>query len=206
MIFSLEELRTLITQSPHQDLIIGLICLVGILIALANLFSGYRLLGLWITLTGTALGAGLGYYVCSIFTDSLVPVICAVVLTALILGFVAYRVRFIGTFILCSAMTFSLAYYFLHFDFDIGGDILQILLALVIGVSCGFLAHVFKRPAIIVITSCCGAYTAFATLISQLRFNFPPMPYWTCVAILIVCGISIQFTTYRINKGKKSAR
>lgn len=197
MDFSLDGLRTMIQQSGQQELIINVICIAGILIALVNCFAGYRLLQLWITLLGIGLGAVLGYYISSFFTDSVVIEACAVITGAALFAVLARRFMEAGTVLLCVAMAFSFSYYFLLYVFGYANIKAYTLTAAVISVLCGLLAHLLKKPVIIIITALCGAYTAWSSFSSLLNIYYNQKIYWGIIAVLSVLGILSQFISSR---------
>lgn len=195
--FSLDGLRAMIQQSGQQELIVNIICIAGILIALANCFAGYRLLQLWITLLGIGLGAALGYYISSFFTDSVVIEACAVLAAAVLAAVLARRFMEVGTVLLCIAMTFSFSNYFLLYTFGYANIKAYTLTAAVISVLCGLLAHLLKKPVIIVVTALCGAYTAWSSLCSLLKIYYNQKIYWGIIAVLAILGILSQLISSR---------
>lgn len=195
--FSLDELRTLIQQSGQQELIITVVCIIGIMIALANCFAGYRLLHVWITLLGVFAGGFLGYFIFSFFTTSVVVQACAVIAAALLAMLLVRRYMEIGTVLLCIGMTFSFTYYFLLYTFGYTNITVYQLTAAAISVLCGLLAYLLKKPVVIVITALCGSYTAWSSLSSLLHIYYNQKVYWGIIFVLAIVGMIAQFVADR---------
>lgn len=197
MNISLDGLRELIRQSGQQELIINVICIAGILVALANCFAGYRLLEIWITLLGIGIGAAAGYFAASFFTSSSVILACAMITGALIFGLLSRRLAAAGTFLLCGLMAFSFSYYLLFYTLGYTNVNALLMVAAVIGILCGLLAHLLHKPAVILITGLCGAYTVWSSTASLLGLYYNPKMNWTIIGVLSVLGILSQFLSGR---------
>lgn len=206
MNISLDGLRELIRQSGQQELIIHVICIAGILIALANCFAGYRLLEVWITLLGIGLGAVGGYFASAFITDSAVIRACAVILAACVLGVLARWLAAAGTVLLCGIMAFSFSYYMLFYTLGYSNTKALLIIAVLAGVLCGLLAWLLKKPAIILITGICGAYTACSSTSSLLGIYYNPNIYWMIIGIVAALGIFTQFFTGRGNRSHQKKR
>ncbi len=193
MNLSLDGLRNMIQQSGQQELIINIICIAGILIAIANCFAGYRLLRVWIALLGFGLGAALGWYVSSFFTDSAAIQACAVLAAAIAGAILTRHFIDIGMVLLCAAMAFSFSYYLLLYLFGYSNVRAYMLTAAVISLLCGLLAHLLRKPVIIIITALCGAYTAWSSASSMLKLYYNQQFYWGAIAVLAAAGILVQF-------------
>jgi len=193
MNLSIDTLRTLIAQSGQQELIITMICIIGIIIALANCFAGYRLLSVWLILLGIGLGAVCGYSICSIFNASTIVQAVVILIAALVFALLAHHFKTLGSFLLCTGMTFSVAYYFLFFTLGYANIKGHTMIAAIISILCGLLSHLVKKPVIILITAACGAYTAFSTACSLLDIWFSQQLYWIIIAFLALSGAITQF-------------
>ncbi len=199
MILSIDGLRTIIAQSGYQELIITTICIIGIVIALANCFAGYRMLSVWIILLGALLGAVCGYTICQYFKASVIVQSVSILISAAAAALLAYHFKTIGTFLLCTGMTFSVTYYFLFFMLGYSNIKAHTLIAAAISILCGILSHLIKKPVIILITAACGAYTALSTAFSLFNLFFSLQLYWTLIGILALIGTVTQF----LNSSKK---
>lgn len=193
MNLSIDTLRTMIAESGQQELILTMICIIGIIIALANCFAGYRLLSVWLFLLGAGLGAGCGYTVCSFFAASTIVQAIVILIAAAVFAALAHHFKTIGNFLLCTGMTFSVAYYFLFFTLGYANIKGHTMIAAIISLLCGLLSHLLKKPVIILITAACGAYTAFSTARSLMNIWFSQQLYWTIIAFLAAIGALTQF-------------
>lgn len=197
MNFDLDALRELIAQSGQQELIVTVICIIGIAVAAANCFAGYRLMQIWVFLFGVVAGAAVGYWLGLQFPLS-VPVRAVIIFVAAVLfGALAGFFQTAASMLLCGLMSFSLAWSLLLFLFGGGSPISFLITAAFVGILCGLLALLLKRPAIIVITAFCGGYTVWSSVNSLLGLLYSRSVYWGGIAALSVIGMIVQFVTTR---------
>ena len=197
MNLDLETIRNLIEQSGQQELIVTVICIAGIAAAAANCFAGYKLMQVWILLFGVLSGAVLGYYAGMQFALS-VPVRAVIIIAAAILfGALAGFFNTAATMLLCGLMAFSLAWSLLLFLFGGGSRISFLITAAFIGLLCGALAMLLKKPAVIFITAFCGGYTVWASSCSLFGIYYNRAIYWGVIGALSVAGLLTQFLTTR---------
>lgn len=194
--FSIDELLAKLFQFGSQELLVTIISIIGILIAVANCFAGYKFIKIWIQLLGTIFGAAIGYIGVSFLTSNVLIQASVVVVAAVIFWFISKKLLTAGIVLLCAVMAFTFSYYFLicHFGYA-ATDNASFWIALVFGVLCGLLAHLIHRPVIIAVTALCGSYTAWTSLCSLIYFYCSSRTNWIVIGTLALAGGIVQFVT-----------
>ena len=144
-------------------------------------FFGYRLMRLWLSVSGFILGAGLGMTLCKYAElGSPVNFIVAVLLGAA-LAWLCFRIIRVGAFVLAAVMGYTLASFFLT----------QTVIIWVIALIFGILGTVLLRSAIIVVSAIGGGFVAAQAL---TRLVTLPQGVWIILWLaLAVGGMVYQF-------------
>lgn len=167
------------------------------LLALLGCFLGYKLVRIFMSVTGFIAGAALSYLAATQFlhTEGMVTTLC-IIGGGLIVAGLSYWIYRIGIFILCFVLAFAAASSFL----PVSGDI-TFFLSLIIGLAVGILAVKYLRP-VIILTSAIVCGSSAATLlpyvmtylnIRSVPFTLPSTPV-LCI-IVSALGILVQFLT-----------
>jgi hypothetical protein len=120
---------------------------VGLILCLLGCFFGYKLLKLWIGLTGFLIGAIAGYGITWYFTENVTYSLIATLICAILIAFLSYKIYLLGVFLLAGVGVYFLCTSYL----PLTGVLLPIASA-AIGLIVAILAVHYMRPAIIVIT------------------------------------------------------
>ncbi|MCD8019545.1 MAG: FUSC family protein [Clostridiales bacterium] len=168
--------------------------------ALIGCFFGYKLCKLFMALTGLLIGAIAGGVIgvkLLEFTDFKLAL--CVLIGALLLSFLAYRIYLAGIFILCFALSFMAAASFLPFTGDI-----QFFLSVLAGFIVGSLALRFIRPVIIIMSALVCGFTAAGLLITVCEYmhvyTFSSFPEEIIAIVICALGILVQFLTTSAGK------
>lgn len=167
---------------------------VSLIIALLGCFFGYKLSKLFMSLTGLLVGAAAGGFIGTTFLDGSGAIVAICVLVgAIVLSILAYRIYQAGIFLLCFGLAFMAAASALPFTGDI-----QFFLSVVIGFIVGSLALKFIRPVIIITSAVvCGSSAAGCLTVLGQYMNIDILsssPLFLTV-IVIVLGLLVQFLT-----------
>lgn len=167
---------------------------LGVLLALANCFFGYRLQKLWIALgcfaVGATLGGGLGTL---FFKENPMAWAAAALVLGLVLAVLSFRLYLSGVFLLCFALGCIITLPFAKFYGGWG-----VLVCVAAGVVLGILGTKFVRPVLIVATALGGGVSAARALGQMLASVWPNLAGAQAVPlvaglVLAVVGIMYQF-------------
>jgi hypothetical protein len=160
-------------------------------------FFGYKLLKLWIGLTGFLIGAIAGYGITWYFTENVAYSLIATLIGAILVAFLSYKIYLLGVFLLAGVGVYFLCTSYL----PLTGALLPIASA-AIGLIVAILAVHYMRPAIIVITGLQNGLLAVGAL-----FHLVPTLDQALILPLGVglgmIGAAFQFLTTKAKKSKK---
>lgn len=169
---------------------------VTLVIGLLNCFLGYRLLKVWISLTGFYLGALAGYTLVSHYTRNSLAQIGVVLLAGLLLGMAAFHIYRIGVFLLCSNVAVVAASVLLQ-----PRDSLKFMLCLGVGIALGLLGAAFVKPMVVFHTALAGGFSIAVSLAKLLQKEVDEKIMFFGMA-LFVAGIIAQAVNSRERKEK----
>ena len=141
--------------------------IVVAVLGLLNCFLGYKLLRLWVTVVGLAVG-GIGGLLAGyrfLHADPIVSVIIAGV-AALILAGLAFYIYKAGIFLLCAGVGLAICIYVIHPRSSV-----VFFICLLVSVGIGALGVVFVKPIVIVTTSIQGGLAAGAAIVPLLQLG-----------------------------------
>ena len=181
--------------------------LIGIVVtALLQCFFGFRFLRFWVAFAGFGFGILLGYRYLAPLVLSEGSAWYLAVLVGVILGVVlaifSYKLFKVGLFLFCGGV----AWYAVSTLVDgvlleygqMASMIITVLACALAFVLAGWLAVSFFRPAVILITSIGGAWSASHTLLQIVpQFFTEPQNLLILFGILAGAGILVQFLTTR---------
>ena len=171
----------------------------GLVFSTVTCFFGYRLLKLWIAVTGCVLGGCMGIGISSFFDLDSTWCIIAGLVCAAILGFLAFRIYLFGVFLLCGSLTFLFAYTALYGYWPHLSDVF-IGVGIAGGLLVGFLAVKFVRPIVILATAMSGGLMTSSSIMTLANVN----NHWIVMivgSVLATAGILVQF--YSTKKTKR---
>ena len=196
MSFNISELLWMVFGTGRQELIITILCIIGIAAALAFCFTGFSRIRAWEILSGIIAGAVGGFYL----GEWLGPILSSIVAKALIIigaasigGALASYFFTPAELLMCAFLAFGCSWSVLLTIFKDQYQLLFIIIAAVTGLLCGAAAYFRERAAVIVISSVCGAYSAWISAIRLLNLNTNPFLYWGIAAGIALLGVIIQF-------------
>lgn len=167
---------------------------VSLVIALLGCFFGYKLSKLFMSLTGLLVGGIAGGMIGTQFFEGSAALTAVCVLVgAVILSILAYRIYQAGIFLLCFGLSFMAAAAILPFTGDI-----QFFLSVVVGFVVGSLALKFIRPVIIITSAIvCGSSAAGCLTVLGQHMDIELLTAYPMIltAAMILLGILVQFLT-----------
>ncbi len=183
---------------------------IGVVLALALCFTGYKRMKVWIAGFGFCTGLLGGWLTASrMFPESLYAPIAIGLLIGVILGCGAVFLVKAGIFVFAAVLTGAAVLYMplmdrvraVYLPQELGIQIVAVLpylLALTAALAAGAAAVKLTRPAVILVTGITGAYGAVA--MAEKILMFPPYPevrlLWTAVLLLLIgLGTVVQFFT-----------
>lgn len=182
--------------SEQSNVAIALSIVFGIL----SLLLGYRLLKVWVTLIGFAIGGILGGVLAAALGANNVIVILVTIAAGVAMGAVSFWLYRVGVFIYVAFMGFVAATNLLA-QFVADPKVWWVaVIGVLVGICLAILASRILRPVVIIITSISGALS--------VAVNFLPLVKLTntylllAAAVILACaGIAVQFlTTKESNK------
>ena len=171
---------------------------VTLAIGLLNCFLGYRLLKVWLSLTGFTIGALAGYTIASHYTRSSAIQITVLLLAGLLLAFHIYR---IGAFLLCSQAAVVSISILLQ-----PKDSLKFMICLAAAIVVGLLGAAFVKPMVIFHTALGGGFAA-AVSAAGLLHKEADAKIMFFGAALTAAGIVVQAVSTRkvLSENKKDS-
>lgn len=170
---------------------------VTLVIGLLNCFLGYRLLKVWLSLTGFTIGALAGYTLISRYTGSSAVQIAALVLAGLLLGMAAFHIYRLGAFLLCTqaaVVSFSILLQ--------PKDSLKFMICLGAAAAVGLLGAAFVKPMVVFHTALSGGFAA-AVSAAGLLHKEADAKVMLLGAALAVAGIVVQAVSTRKDSPEK---
>lgn len=168
---------------------------IKMLFGALNCFLGYKLLKVWVAVTGFFLGAGIGFGVVRYFTDKTWIVWCTVLAAGFILGLLAYEIYLVGAFLLGWVMTASAAFTLGRvLGFGDKMEVAMLIAGAVLGILVGALIVRFARPSIILLTGISGGISVGSGVIGLMKAD----NVWLMLgigAVFAVIGIFVQLKT-----------
>ncbi|MCI8729893.1 MAG: TMEM198/TM7SF3 family protein [Lachnospiraceae bacterium] len=174
---------------------------VTLAIGLLNCFLGYRLLKVWLSLTGFTIGALAGYTIASHYTRSSAIQITVLLLAGLLLGMIAFHIYRIGAFLLCSQAAVVSISILLQ-----PKDSLKFMICLAAAIVVGLLGAAFVKPMVIFHTALGGGFAA-AVSAAGLLHKEADAKIMFFGAALTAAGIVVQAVSTRkvLSENKKDS-
>lgn len=176
---SLETMFTGIPEVIWQ----GAVLVVGILICL----FGLKLVRVWSTLAGIAIGAVLGQTVAYLLHQDSMVVMVATIVAGLILGVLDGVFKNFGIFVLCLAGGCGVAAALI-----MPSDLLMVAVCAAIGLVAAILAMLLKGPIVIVVTGLMGAVAIAGSVLPLLGIK-EGILWYVVPGVAAVIGIVVQF-------------
>lgn len=170
---------------------------VTLLIGLLNCFLGYRLLKVWLSLTGFTIGALAGYTIVSHYTRSSAIQILVLLLAGLLLGMTAFHIYRFGAFLLCTQAAVVSISILLQ-----PKDSLKFMICLAAAVVAGLLGAAFVKPMVIFHTALGGGFAAAVSAAEFLHIKTDAKIMFFGAA-LTVAGIVVQAVSTRRDSSEK---
>ena len=141
--------------------------IVVAVLGLLNCFLGYKLLRLWVTVVGLAVG-GIGGLLAGYRFLHAAPIVSVIIagVAALILAGVAFYIYKAGIFLLCAGVGLAICIYVIHPRSSV-----VFFICLLVSVGIGALGVVFVKPIVIVTTSIQGGLAAGAAIVPLLQLG-----------------------------------
>lgn len=158
-----------------------------VVFSLLTCFLGYRLLKLWISIIGFAIGALAGYLIAGCFTETTWILVVAALGLGVILGAISFRIYLVGVFLYATLC----GYIFMQ---QIIGDKdwWAIAVCVIAGIGIGLLAINFVRPVMRVSTSVSGGMSASVYGLALFSVTTEIVVY-IVAAVLAIAGMIVQF-------------
>ena len=172
---------------------------------------GYRLFRILVGIWGAGLGAFLGLYVASLFTDIWWVWLIAAVVGAALICVAVVLLDYVSTFLTIGVPVAILTAGMLNIWLPQLTTLYICIIAVVAGVIFGLLAAFFKKPVIIICSAICGAFgciSAFWQLavslfgasdetLNAFGPNTTGIVLYAAIGTLALVGIIVQFVTTR---------
>lgn len=170
------------------------VIVMTIICALLTVFFGYKLMKVWISLSGFFIGFILGAVIAGVFKAS-VPVLLIVALVAAILfAIVAFFFYKLGIFVFIGMASFIAVTNFINTIYSGNQTWLVAVIGIIIGILVGILAVKFVRPVFILTSAISGAITLATTICPLLHLTSWVVMLITA-AVIAVLGILWQFSS-----------
>jgi len=182
-------------------LITGLIALV---LALAMCFLGFKLLKIFVALSGLGIGAILGILIGGKISESAVVTLILVIVFAVGFFLIAFLIYKAGIFLMTAFSVFTLLMLILpRFELPLDPRLIALLAAAVIGI----ISVIAVRPLTIIVTALAGGFMAAAEILALLKetIALPAVIGVILALVLTVVGALVQFKTTK-NKSRKKKK
>lgn len=167
---------------------------VGVLLCL----FGLKLVRVLTALTGFLIGAMIGLVVSVMMELTGMTMVIVIFACAVILALLAFFLYRVGIFFLMLEMAAGIAMGFIDVS-----SMIQLLVALVIGVVVAVLAVIYIEPVVIIITAISGGIGAGTAIAQVAGIDSNPLIVYGISALLAIVGMVVQFMMQSRKVGKK---
>ena len=172
----------------------GVFGVLTLVIALLQCFMGYKLLKLWVTLAGAAIGVIIGIIVGNVFIKNATATTVLALVLLLVGGFLAFRVYKAGVFLLCGLTVYVLVMGILMSAAGTDAVWWMEVISIIAGIVAGILGVKFMRVFIILSTAIPNGLSAGASLMTMLKITGQVQIVIVGV-VLAALGTLVQFVT-----------
>lgn len=172
----------------------GVFGVLTLVIALLQCFMGYKLLKLWVTLAGAAIGVIIGIIVGNVFIKNATATTVLALVLLLVGGFLAFKVYKAGVFLLCGLTVYVLVMGILMSAAGTDAVWWMEVISIIAGIVAGILGVKFMRVFIILSTAIPNGVSAGASLMTMLKITGQVQIVIVGV-VLAALGTLVQFVT-----------
>ncbi len=172
----------------------GVFGVLTLVIALLQCFMGYKLLKLWVTLAGAAIGVIIGIIVGNVFIKNATATTVLALVLLLVGGFLAFKVYKAGVFLLCGLTVYVLVMGILMSAAGTDAVWWMEVISIIAGIVAGILGVKFMRVFIILSTAIPNGLSAGASLMTMLKITGQVQIVIVGV-VLAALGTLVQFVT-----------
>ena len=172
----------------------GVFAVLTLVIALLQCFMGYKLLKLWVTLAGAAIGVIIGIIVGNVFIKNATATTVLALVLLLVGGFLAFKVYKAGVFLLCGLTVYVLVMGILMSAAGTDAVWWMEVISIIAGIVAGILGVKFMRVFIILSTAIPNGLSAGASLMTMLKITGQVQIVIVGV-VLAALGTLVQFVT-----------